>query len=86
MISQSVNCIQDDTDDTDDTDRFNFPNYGACNQALYEHGGLIIYVHDDLAFKELNATLSIAHTFNLSSKYEEKIVNFKKVPSARCIP
>ena len=82
MISQSINCIQNDTDMT----VLIFLIMVRVNRRIYEHDGLIIYVHDDIAFKELNATLSIAHTSNLSSKYEEKMVNFKKVPSARCIP
>ena len=35
----------------------------CANRRISAHGGLIIYVHDDFAFKELNATLPIIHTF-----------------------
>ena len=43
---------------------FNLPNYTmlCANRRISAHGGLIIYVHDDFTFKELNATLPITHT------------------------
>ena len=65
MNSLSIICIQE-TWSQDDIDMtvFNLPNYTmlCANRRISAHGGLIIYVHDDFAFKELNATLPITHT------------------------
>ena len=65
MNSLSIICIQE-TWSQDDIDMtvFNLPNYTmlCANRRIFAHGSLIIYVHDDFAFKELNATLPITHT------------------------
>ena len=65
MNSLSIICIQE-TWSQDDIDMtvFNLPNYTmlCANRRISAHGGLIIYVPDDFAFKELNATLPITHT------------------------
>ena len=65
MNSLSIICIQE-TWSQDDIDMtvFNLPNYTmlCANRRISAHGGLIIYFHDDFAFKELNATLPITHT------------------------
>ena len=39
----------------------------SCNNviiSLTAHGGLIIYIHNDFEFKELNEELPITHTSN----------------------
>ena len=65
MNSLSIICIQE-TWSQDDIHMtvFNLPNYTmlCANRRISAHGGLIIYVHDNFAFKELNATLPITHT------------------------
>ena len=35
------------------------------NRRLSTHGGLILYIHDDFAFKELNSEIAISHESNL---------------------
>ena len=46
---------------------FSLPNYTMVNQnrRLSTHGGLIIYIHDDFAYKELNNQLPITCTSTL---------------------
>ena len=35
------------------------------NRRLSTHGGLILYIHDDFAFKDLNNEIAISHESNL---------------------
>ena len=46
---------------------FSLPNYSMVykNRRLSTHGGLILYIHDDFAFKELNNEIAILHESNL---------------------
>ena len=46
---------------------FSLPNYSVVykNRRLSTHGGLILYIHDDFAFKELNNEIAISHESNL---------------------
>ena len=78
MNSLSIICIQE-TWSQDDIDMtvFNLPNYTmlCANRRISAHGGLIIYVHDDFAFKELNATLPITHT---SMLFESLIIEVRR--------
>ena len=48
-------------------DCFSFHNYTLvnANRRLTPHGGLIIYIHNDFEFKELNEELPITHTSNM---------------------
>ena len=48
-------------------DSFSLPNYSLVNEnrRLSNHGGLIIYVHDNFSFKVLNKDMHIAHTSKL---------------------
>ena len=45
---------------------FSLPNYRLinANRRLTAHGGLIIYIHNDFEFKELNEEFPITHTSN----------------------
>ena len=46
---------------------FSLPNYSMVfkNRRLSTHGGLILYIHDDFAYKELNNEIVISHESNL---------------------
>ena len=46
---------------------FSLPNYSIVfkNRRLSTHGGLILYIHDDFANKELNNKIVISHKSNL---------------------
>ena len=48
-------------------DSFSLPNYSLVNEnkRLSNHGGLIIYVHDNFSFKVLNKDMLITHTSKL---------------------
>ena len=64
----SVICIQEIWGHTGtDMDYFSLPNYTLVNEngRLSNHGGLIIYVHDNFSFKVLNKDMLITHTSKL---------------------
>ena len=64
----SIICVQESwCHDEEDINCFSLPNYTLINsyRRLTAHGGLIIYVHDDFAFKEINEKLPITHTSTL---------------------
>ena len=46
---------------------FSLPNYSMVfkNRRLRTHGGLILYIHDDFAYKVLNNEIVISHESNL---------------------
>ena len=48
-------------------DYFSLHNYTLvnANRRLTTHGGLIIYIHNDFEFKELNVELPITHISNM---------------------
>ena len=50
---------------------FSLPNYTMVNQnrRLSTHGGLIIYIHDDFAYNELNNQLPITCTSTLFESF-----------------
>ena len=61
----SVICIQETWGHNGiDMDSFSLPNYSLVNEnrRLINHGGLIIYVHDNFSFKVLNKDMHITHT------------------------
>ena len=65
----SVICIQESWGHEGiDMSYFSLPNYKMINQnrRLSAHGGLITYIHDDFAYKELNSELPITSTSTLS--------------------
>ena len=62
----SVICIQESWGHEEmEMSYFSLPNYSMVykNRRLSTHGGLILYIHDDFAFKELNKE-NRAHTKN----------------------
>ena len=64
----SIICVQESRcHDEIDIYCFSLPNYTLINsyRRLTAHGGLIMYVHDDFAFKEINEKLPITHTSTL---------------------
>ena len=64
----SVICIQESWGHEGiDMSYFSLPNYKMINQnrRLSAHGGLITYIHDDFAYKELNSELPITSTSTL---------------------
>ena len=64
----SVICIQEAWGHNGkDMDSFSLPNYSLVNEnrRLSNHGGLIIYVHDNFSFKVLNKDMHITHTSKL---------------------
>ena len=64
----SVICIQETWGHNGiDMDSFSLPNYSLVNEnrRLSNHGGLIIYVHDNFSFKVLNKDMHITHTSKL---------------------
>ena len=50
-----------------DIQHFSLPNYTLINvnRRLSLHGGLVIYLHDDFAYKELNDNTPISKTSKL---------------------
>ena len=78
-----------------DINCFSLPNYTLINsyRRLTAHGGLIMYVHDDFAFKEIYEKLPITHTSTLfesvfvevwrkSSIYKKYVIgNIYRLPS-----
>ena len=64
----SVICIQETWGHNGiNMDSFSLPNYSLVNEnrRLSNHGGLIIYVHDNFSFKVLNKDMHITHTSKL---------------------
>ena len=64
----SIICIQEAWGHEDiHMDYFSLHNYTLvnANRRLTTHGGLIIYIHNDFEFKELNGELPITHTSNM---------------------
>ena len=64
----SVICIQESWGHEEmEMSYFSLPNYSMVykNRRLSTHGGLILYIHDDFAFKELNNEIAISHESNL---------------------
>ena len=64
----SVICIQESWGHEEiDIRYFSLPNYTLinANRRLSLHGGLITYIHDDFAFKELNDMIAISSTSTL---------------------
>ena len=64
----SVICIQESWGHEEiDIRYFSLPNYTLinANRRLSLHGGLITYIHDDFAFKELNDMIPISSTSTL---------------------
>ena len=47
--------------------QFSLPNYTMLfvNRRLSTHGWLIMYIHDDFAYKELNKEIMLSSTSNL---------------------
>ena len=65
----SITCIQETWGHEDShMDYFSLHNYTLvnANRRLTTHGGLIIYIHNDFKFKELNGKLPITHTSNMN--------------------
>ena len=54
---------------------FSLPNYSMVfkNRRLSTHGGLILYIHDDFAYKELNNEIVISDKSNL---FESILLNY----------
>ena len=65
---------------------FTLPNYRLinANRRLTAHGGLIIYIHYDFEFKELNEELPITHT---SNSFESMFVEVwrKNYTNQKCV-
>ena len=64
----SVICIQESwAHENVDMSQFLLPNYSLIfeNRRLSTHGGLIMYVHDDFAYKDLNQEIIISGTSTL---------------------
>ena len=65
--------------------QFLLPNYSLIfeNRRLSTHGGLIMYIHDDFAYKDLNQEIIISGTSTLFKslllKYSEKCANFRNM-------
>ena len=92
----AVICIQETRGHNGiDMDSFYLQNYTLVNEnrQLSNHGGLIIYVHDNFSFKVLNRDMHIAHTSKLfesliveiwcnNCKYQNYIIgNIYRLPS-----
>ena len=63
-----VICIQESwAHEGIEMSQFSLPNYTMLfeNRRLSTHGGLIMYIHDDFAYKELNKEIILSSTFNL---------------------
>ena len=83
----SIICVQESwCHDEIDINCFSLPNYTLINsyRRLTAHGGLIMYVHDDFAFKEIDEKLPITHTHLhylkvYLSKYGGKAVYIKNM-------
>ena len=77
----SVICIQESWGHEEiDIRFFSLPNYTLinANRRLSLHGGLITYIHDDFAFKELNDIIPISST---STLFESLFVEIRKKSS-----
>ena len=64
----SVICIQESwAHENVDMSQFSLPNYSLIfeNRRLSTHGGLIMYIHDDFAYKDLNQEIIISGTSTL---------------------
>ena len=64
----SVICIQESwAHEGIEMSQFFLPNYTMLfeNRRLSTHGGLIMYIHDDFAYKELNKEIILSSTSNL---------------------
>ena len=64
----SVICIQESwTHEGIEMSQFSLPNYTMLfkNRRLSTHGGLIMYIHDDFAYKELDKEIILSSTSNL---------------------
>ena len=87
LNSISIICVQESwCHDEIDIKCFSLPNYTLINsyRRLTAHGGLIMYVHDNFAFKEINEILPITHTHLhylkvYLSKYGGKAVYIKNM-------
>ena len=92
----SVICIQESwTHEGIEMSQFSLPNYTMLfkNRRLSTHGGLIMYIHDDFAYKELDKEIILSSTFNLfesqcveiwrkTSAYQKYIIgNIYRLPS-----
>ena len=67
----SVICIQESwAHEGIEMSQFFLPNYTMIfeNRRLSTHGGLIMYIHDDFAYKELNKEIILSSTSNFSSE------------------
>ena len=73
----SVICIQESwAHEGIEMSQFFLPNYTMIfeNRRLSTHGGLIMYTHDDFAYKELNKEITLSSTSNFSSENLELIL------------
>ena len=92
----SVICIQESwTHEGIEMSQFSLPNYTMLfkNRRLSTHGGLIMYIHDDFAYKELDKEMILSSTSNLfesqcveiwrkTSAYQKYIIgNIYRLPS-----
>ena len=92
----SVICIQESwTHEGIEMSQFSLPNYTMLfkNRRLSTHGGLIMYIHDDFAYKELDKEIILSSTSNLfesqcveiwrkTSAYQKYIIgNIYRLPS-----
>ena len=77
----SVICIQESWGHEEiDIRYFSLPNYTLinANRRLSLHGGLITYIHDDFAFKELNDMIPISSTSTLFVEIWKKNSHYQK--------
>ena len=68
----STICVQENWCHNEiDNNFFSLPNYTLINsyRRLTAHRGLIMYVHDDFAFKEINEKLQITDTSTLFESF-----------------
>ena len=92
----SVICIQESwTHEGIEMSQFSLPSYTMLfkNRRLSTHGGLIMYIHDDFAYKELDKEIILSSTSNLfesqcveiwrkTSAYQKYIIgNIYRLPS-----
>ena len=92
----SVICIQESwTHEGIEMSQFSLPNYTMLfkNRRLSTHGGFIIYIHHDFAYKELDKEIILSSTSNLfesqcikiwrkTSAYQKYIIgNIYRLPS-----
>ena len=64
----SLICIQESwAHENVNMSQFLLPNYSLIfeNRRLSKHGGLIMYIHDDFAYKDLNQEIIISSTSTL---------------------